>query len=109
MSKKLTFTFEGTDYTLEFTRRTVMQMEDEGFSISDIDAKPLSTCSKLFAGAFLANHPRVKRGKVIEMFDAMPDKAGLLQRLAEMYNDPIAAFMDEPEEGVKNVEWTANW
>ena len=31
MAKQITFNFEGNDYVLEYTRRTVKQMEAEGF------------------------------------------------------------------------------
>lgn len=31
MAKQIVFTYEDKEYTLEFTRRTVKQMEDEGF------------------------------------------------------------------------------
>ena len=37
----------------------------------------------------------------------MKDKMALIERLAEMYNEPIKAMLDEPEEG--NVEWTPSW
>ena len=33
MAKTINFTYEGKDYTLEFTRRTIRQMEDEGFVV----------------------------------------------------------------------------
>ena len=50
---------KGETYTLEFTRRTVEQLERQGFVASDITEKPMSTaCS--FAGAFRA-HRYVKQ------------------------------------------------
>ena len=36
MAKTLGFTYKGVDYTLEFTRKTVSRMEQDGFSIGDI-------------------------------------------------------------------------
>lgn len=41
MAKQIVFTYEDKEYTLEFTRRTVKQMEDEGFVAQDIDRKPM--------------------------------------------------------------------
>jgi hypothetical protein len=29
--------------------------------------------------------------------------------LAEMYNEPIMALVDEPEEAEGNLTWTASW
>ncbi len=108
MAKQIIFTYEDKDYTLEFTRRTVKQMEDEGFVAQDIDSKPMTLLPALFAGAFKAHHKFVKRETIDRIFDAMPDKEGLVNKLAEMYSDPIRSLLEEPDEG-KKVEWAANW
>ena len=39
----------------------------------------------------------------------MTNKMDLVMRLAEMYNEPITALVDEPEESEGNLEWGANW
>ena len=39
----------------------------------------------------------------------MTNKEGLIGKLAEMYNEPIMALVEEPEESEKNVDWTTNW
>ena len=56
MSKTLNINYEGKSYTLEFTRRTVAEMERKGFVSSEITTKPMTALSALFAGAFLAHH-----------------------------------------------------
>ena len=56
MAKQLKMEFEGNEYTLEYNRRTVAEMEKKGFVASEITEKPMSTLPALFAGAFLANH-----------------------------------------------------
>ena len=38
-----------------------------------------------------------------------PNKSELISKLAEMYNEPITALVDEPEESEGNVDWTASW
>ncbi len=48
MAKQIVFTYEDKEYTLEFTRRTVKQMEDEGFVAQDIDRKPMTLLPALF-------------------------------------------------------------
>ena len=109
MSKQLTFSYGGTDYTLEYTRRTVREMEGKGFRPGDIEDKPMTVLPELFAGAFLAHHRFVKSDTIQDIYDHMPNKDVLIGKLAEMYNEPIAALISDPEEGVGNVEWTANW
>ena len=53
MAKQLTFTFEDKEYTLEFTRKTVTEMEKRGFVAAEVEHKPMSTLPALFEGAFL--------------------------------------------------------
>lgn len=109
MAKTINFKFEGTDYTLEFTRASVVTLEKQGFSINDIAEKPLTTLPTLFAGAFLAHHRFVKRDVIDRIYDKMTNKMDLVMRLAEMYNEPIEALVDEPEESEGNLAWGASW
>lgn len=109
MDKMLSFAYEGKDYTLEFTRRTVAEMERKGFIASDITEKPMTTLPALFAGAFLAHHRFLKQDVVDEIFSKLTMKEELIGKLAEMYNEPIMALVDEPEENAGNVDWTATW
>lgn len=109
MSKQLKFEYKGTEYTLEYTRRTVEQMEREGFVAEDIKAKPVLMLPTLFAGAFKAHHKFLKREVIDEIFSKMTNKGDLIGRLAEMYNEPIMALVDEPEESSENLTWTQSW
>ena len=107
MAKQLTFTYNGKDYTLEFTRATVRMMEADGFVANDIESKPMTVLPDLFRGAFLAHHRFEKRPVIDEIYTHMTNKPLLIEKLAEMYNEPISSLLDEPAEG--NVEWTQNW
>ena len=109
MSKQLRFTYQDKEYCLEFTRKSVEIMEKNGFVASDITAKPMTVLPALFAGAFLANHRFVKNEVVNEIFSKMTNKTELIGKLSEMYNEPIMALVDEPEESEGNVDWTASW
>lgn len=109
MAKQLTFTYDGKDYTLEFTRRTVAEMEKKGFIASDITDKPMTTLPALFAGAFLAHHRFVKEDIINDIYSKLTKKEDLIGKLAEMYNEPIMALVEEPEEDKGNVNWTATW
>ena len=109
MAKQLTFTFNDKEYTLEFTRRTVSEMEKKGFIASDITDKPMTTLPALFAGAFLAHHRFVKEDVINEIYSKLTKKEDLIEKLAEMYNEPIMALVQEPEEDMGNVNWTATW
>ena len=103
------FAFEDKEYTLEFTRRTVAEMEKKGFVASDITDKPMTTLPALFAGAFLAHHRFVKEDVIDNIYSKLTKKEDLIGKLAEMYNEPIMALVQEPEEDKGNVNWTATW
>jgi len=109
MAKQIIFSYEGKDYTLEYTRRTIKQMEDEGFVAKDIDDRPMTLLPALFAGAFKAHHRFVKQDVIDAIYANMPNKDKLIEKLAEMYNEPIMSLMDEPEDTAKNVDWMASW
>ena len=109
MSKQLNFEYKGTKYTLEFTRRTVEQMEREGFVADDLKAEPMTMLPTLFAGAFKAHHRYVKPDVIDEIYSKMTNKDDLIGKLAEMYNEPIMALFDEPVESSENLTWTQSW
>lgn len=109
MNKQLRFTHEGKEYILEYTRKSVETMERQGFMAGDITEKPMSTLPKLFAGAFLANHQYTSKTVIDNILSKMTNRQELIGKLAEMYNEPIMALLDEPEESEGNVNWTASW
>lgn len=109
MAKQLRFEYEDKTYTLEYTRKTVTEMERNGFIANDITDKPMTVLPALFAGAFLAHHRFVKKDKIDDIFSHMTNKEDLIGKLAEMYNEPITALVEEPEENEGNVSWTASW
>ncbi len=109
MAKQINFEYDGNEYTLEFTRKSIEQMERQGFVASEITEKPMLTLPALFAGAFLAHHRYLKREIVDKIFDKFTNKQELIGKLAEMYNEPILALMDEPEESEGNIQWGASW
>ena len=109
MNKQLRFTYQDKEYCLEYTRKTVEMMEKKGFVASEIETKPMTILPTLFAGAFLANHKFIKPEIIDEIFSKMTNKQELIGKLAEMYNEPIMALLNEPDESEGNLDWTASW
>ena len=89
MAKQLKFTFKDKEYVLEFTRRTVTEMEKKGFVAAEVENKPMSTLPALFEGAFLAHHGFEKK-EVINGVENWIKKLGL-----SVYQD------DQPCKGKK--------
>jgi hypothetical protein len=109
MAKQLSFTYKNKEYVLEYTRKSVEIMEKKGFVASEVETKPMTVLPALFAGAFLANHRNEKPEVIDAIFAKMTNKQELIGKLAEMYNEPIMALVDEPEESEGNLGWTASW
>lgn len=111
MAKQLNFNYDGKEYTLEFTRESIKQMEREGFVASDVVNKPMNTLPKLFAGAFKAHHRfDTKQKKIDEIFELFKNKQALVEKLAEMYSEPMETLMDDEaiDEG-NAIAWEANF
>ena len=109
MAKQLRFNYQNKEYVLEYTRKSVEMMEKKGFVASDIETKPMTVLPALFAGAFLANHKYEKPEVIETIYSKLTNKQELIGKLAEMYNEPIMALVDEPQESEGNLDWTASW
>ena len=109
MGKQINFEYKDKEYTLEYTRESVKQMEREGFVANDIVTKPMLTLPKLFAGAFKAHHKYdVKQKQIDEIFELFTNKQALIEKLAEMYAEPIETLMDDTNEG-NAIAWEASF
>ena len=48
---------EGREYTLEYSRKSVVKAEQAGLDINSLDSKTMTMIPLLFWGAFLMHHP----------------------------------------------------
>lgn len=105
--KQITITDSlGNKYKLEYNRKSVEILEKQGFSIDKIADKPVTMLPILFHGAFLMHHKKVSTELVEQLLSNIKDKSDLINTLAKMYNEPIEAMLDDPdEESEGNVTW----
>lgn len=104
MSKKIKLSYEGKEYTLEYTRNTALALEQSGFVLSDVRNKPVSSLVTLFNGAFVANHRLLEGSTVEKIFDSLKDKDKLLAALVGMYDETVSSLMDSSDD-----EGNATW
>lgn len=104
-AQPIKFTYQDRDYTLEFTRSSIQQLERSGFNINEIDAKLMTMLPRLFAGAFLANHRFVKQQLIDEMFEKFTNKTALFERLTELYQLPFNAMLDDEVDEKNAIMW----
>lgn len=94
------FDWNGTEYTLEFDRKTVVLAEDAlGLTLNDIREPKLSTMEKLFHAALLKHHPKIKPNVVEELYELQDDKQGLFADLLEMYVETVNSLLNETPKG----------
>lgn len=111
MEKELSFTYEGSKYTLAFNRKTVQQLTRQGFKPDMVTEQPAIGIPMLFKGAFLVHHRMIRDDLTDKIWDSIVNKQELLGKLMEMYVEPINVLISDSEEGddEKNVKWEANF
>lgn len=108
MAKTIKFTYKDVDYTLEFTRKSLEKMENDGIVLSQIAEKPVTMIPKMFKYSFHANHKRLSNELIEEMFNLFTDKNSLFDKLSEMAMDALNTLFEEPKE--KNaIQWKASF
>ena len=106
MAKAIRFTYDDEEYVLQFTKRTIREMENQGFRIREVQDKPMTLWPMFFKGAFLANHRKTKDSVIEAIYKAMPNKDALIDAMIELYDEPYSAMMEEPGDTDPNVNWT---
>ena len=97
--------YKDKTYNLHYTLAAIKTMEEEGFDINQIKQKPITMSSKLFHGAFIAEHDYLSDQFIEEIFANLPKK-GLIEKLGEMYRDVIVSVTAEETDGeTKNASW----
>ena len=106
-ASRIELAYEGTTYTMEFDRSTVLETEKAfGLSIRDVQNGSLSAFDALFRGSFMKHHPKMKPSTMDAIMERMPNKGELYAALVGMYSDSIDSLLSEPEEG-KAISWAA--
>lgn len=91
------------EYKLEFNRKTVAAMENNGFQL-DLD-RPNTMIDNLFYGAFQMHHKRIDREFVRKIWDQQRKKEDLVTALVKLYQQPLDDLMAEPEGDDENPTW----
>ena len=101
MSTKITVTYKGNEYELEFSRATAKQIEDQGFVLDQVGDKPATMIPLLVYGAFMKNNRGIKRALVEEIYENLVQKVGrdgeegFINILAEMYAETVSTLTDD--------------
>ena len=99
MATKITVSYNGNDYELEYSRNSVKQMEQQGFVLDKLSEQPMTMIPLLVYGAFVKNNKGVKRSLVDEIYEHITDKIGdgengFIHALLEMYAETVNTLTD---------------
>lgn len=91
----------GHEYTLEFSRKSVVKAEGAGLDINALDSKSMTMIPLLFWGAFLMHHPYMTKDQTDKiLFDGLgglsEDEMGYLGKL---YAEPFQSLIASEDEG----------
>ena len=113
MSTKIEVTYNDKEYTLEFSRQSVRQMEAQGFVASQVEDKPMTMIPLLVRGAFYKNHRGLTAEKIDEIYDNLVNKmgegeeGGFIVELIKMYAETLNTIMDDKKDKSGNsASWT---
>lgn len=111
MAKQIKLTYKDQEYTLEYSRRTVKMMEENGFRVDEFDAMPTTMIERLVEGAFLMHHRTLPQTTIDEIYyKGVYDKEGFIAALSEMFAEPMNALLADPDgDKPKNAGWTKSW
>lgn len=88
---------DGTEYVLEFSRKTVSDAEKAGFVRTDVTDKLMTRIPELFYFAFKMHHPTIKReatDKILfEDLEGLTDE--LIERLIDLFNAPYETLIND--------------
>ncbi len=107
MNKKIEFTYEGIEYTLEYDRAAIRYMESVGLDMSAIGSKPATMMGILWRGAFVKNHKKENVDKIDNMYKEIKNKTDLNAGLLEMVSEAYTSLYGDGEndDDSKNIEW----
>lgn len=98
---------DGTEYTLEFNRKSVAYAEQNGFSIEDVAGKLMTRVPELFHYAFRMHHPNMRKDQTDAIL--FNDLGGLsneqIEKLIELYGAPYETLINDSGES-KNSKLT---
>lgn len=108
MADKIEFDYNGSTYTLEFDRKSIMKAEEvlglDMNALTDDNIK-FSMFPKFFHAALLKHHPRMKESTVDMLYGKLKGKQELFECVASMYVAAARTLFEDPEEG-EAISWT---
>lgn len=106
MSKtKVEFTYDNTDYTLEFTADSLRKMEREGFNFRTAEDRLVTVNEDIFCGAFIEHHNNVPKAKRLEIYKQLEEMSDGENNIDDVIGQMMSEAVDELRTHTGNVSW----
>lgn len=123
MANRIELNYNGKTYTLEFSRRIILQMEEDG-ALADLQndikvvkktnkngenvnttelARPLKNMVRFVRYAFRKNHSDVTDKEIDDIIDDIPDLVAFFNAVMEIFSSCANALNSNTNSG--NVSW----
>ena len=95
-------------YTLEFTRRTILKMEEQGVLSNLKNGAKQEVLDDIVYYACLKNHPTITKEEAQEIVDSvsLQELGNFIQAVADLLDKSINALENSGKEG--NAHWEVN-
>lgn len=101
---------DGEEYTLRYPRSVVKRMEASGVTAKSvaaiIDDGTLSSVEKFITTFILpglrVEHPKMTAAEAVDLYRALPDKAGFIELAIGLFMQPVLALTTDPTETKAN-------
>ena len=92
--RKLKLKINDKDYTLEMTRDSIKWLEAVGFSIEEIDKKPVTFYDLVWTSLFITNHKDVNPSLAIKLMDTYKKSGKNPAKVVRFAIEEYQAFMN---------------
>lgn len=103
---RISFEYDGTEYTLEYTAASLKKMERMGVKFGKLDETILTTPEELFSGAFIANHESVPKKKRLEIYKELAGENDDGEAIGEVIGQMLSEAIEELNSHSGKVKWS---
>ena len=102
---------EGREYTLEYSRKSVVKAENAGLDVNQLESKSMTMIPIMFWGAFLMHHPHMTREQTDKiLFDGLGGLGDAeMTYLGKLYAEPFKTLVAREEEGANPRKMTVKF
>lgn len=103
--KKIILEYGDKEYTLRFSRDSIMNMERAGVRVTQFWGG-LSDSFDIFYWGLKEEHPTMSKEKASEIFFAIEDKTEIVKELIDMLSAAYEDAYAKPGKNSKKAKWT---